>query len=118
MSFLYVNGNRKKILKQVNKIIDALPDTTRHLLRVLNRTTLDSLGCDPRVVLALQPYKGITTVADRVGNDVRLMSGGQHGYAFGYDPTVLVAYGCGVPHDERPAISQTDIMAYVLKMFE
>lgn len=115
MSFLYLKDEKDvRTLSKVVKIIDALPDSTRSLFRVLDRADLKRLGCDPRAAMAVEPMPGIDVSNARNGNDVVGRSGGTHGYSTGIDHTALVAYGAGIRPEQRGYMNQTDIKAYVL----
>ena len=115
MSFLYTNKcNDVKTQKRVEQVIRELPDSTRRLFRILSKEELRHLGCDPKVVLALEPMPGITVSNARKGVDVILRKGGSHGYSTGIDHTALVAYGKGIEKQEIKFMNQTDIKSYIL----
>ena len=115
MSFLYTNKcNDVKTQKRVEQVIRELPDSTRRLFRILSKEELRHLGCDPKVVLALEPMPGITVSNARKGVDVILRKGGSHGYSTGIDHTALVAYGKEIEKQEIKFMNQTDIKSYIL----
>lgn len=117
MSFLYLK-NRKdtKTLKKVESILASLPDTTRRMFRVLNRSELAALGCDPLVQLAIEPEAGIAVSNRRKVPAVAARKGGTHGYSNGIDHTVLIAYGAGIRTEQKQCMNQTDIKAFVLRL--
>lgn len=120
MSFLYLNTQKQaevnKLTKKVNKIIEALPEATRKLFRVIQKEELRALGCDPRVALAIEPIKGVTVSNARTGGDVVYRKGGSHGYSCGIDHTALVACGCSITHMQKAEMQQTAIKQFILQL--
>ncbi len=117
MMFLYLKDAKDTAtLEQVRRKLASLPQSTRSLFRIVEKDELAQVGCDPRVVLAIEPVKGVAVATARTGADVREASGGKHGYLSGIDPTTLVAYGCGIDKEEIEVMNQTDIAPFVMKL--
>lgn len=117
MAFLYLKDlGDTKTLKKIRKHIDGLPDSTRSLFRVVEKEELEAVGCDPRVALAIEPVAEVAISTARTGADVVPATGGNHGYLSGVDPTVLVAYGCGIQKQEIPVMKQTEIAPFVMSL--
>lgn len=115
-AFLYLQKkDDKSTLKKVEKILSSLPDSTKALFRVVNKKELEQLGADPKVVLALEPIKGVTVSNNRTGADVFPRKGGSHGYLSGIDWTTCLIYGAGIPKGKQiDEIRQIDIAPYIM----
>lgn len=117
MMFLYLKDENDRVsLDKIKKQLTSLPDSTRALFRIVEKEELASVGCDPKVALALEPVKGVAVATARTGLDVFEKKGGQHGYLSGIDPTTLVAWGCGVEKKEIEWMKQIDIAPWVMKL--
>lgn len=75
----------------MNKI-ESLPSDVKTLFRVVKKNELIDLGCDPKVVLALEPINGVTMVDNNVGDSVFQIFGGKHGYLSAIDNTAFILY--------------------------
>ena len=117
MGFLYLKDrDDQHTLRQVKKLIAAVPDSVRRLFRVIEKPELTQVGCDPAVALAIEPVKGVAISTARQGDAVTARGGGSHGYSCGIDHTALVAYGAGVTPGRRKEMNQTDIKGFVLRL--
>lgn len=118
MAFLYLkDAGDRATLQQIRAKLNSLPAATRALFRIVERDELDTVGCDPKVALALEPVKGVAVTTARTGTDVVAKSGGKHGYLSGIDPTTLVAFGCGIPKGRvEKVMNQTDIAPFVMQL--
>lgn len=115
MSFLYLKKpNDTKTLKRVEKLLADLPDSVKTQFRVISHEELKSLGCDPKVALAIEPVPGADITNAREGNIIQPRRGGTHGYSNGADHTALVAYGAGIEHNTMPTMPQTSIKQFIL----
>lgn len=117
MGFLYLkNPDDRKTLRQVEKLLQALPDSVKQQFRVIGHDELVRLGADHRAALAIEPVAGADISNARQGNIIEPRKGGTHGYSTGVDHTALVAYGAGIPHVTVTAMLQTDIKQFVLDL--
>lgn len=116
-AFLYLkDADDVKSLNKVRKKLSSLPYSTRSLFRIVEKEELIAAGCDPRVVLAVEPVKGAGITMKRKGPDIIDKFGGKHGYISGIDPTVLLVYGRDITPNEIDVMDQTDIASYVMKL--
>ncbi len=115
MSFLYLKkADDNKTLRKVERLLADLPDSVRREFRVIRHDELTSLGCDPKVALAIEPVAGVDMSNSREGGFVQPRLGGTHGYSCGADHTALVAYGAGIGHATVPTMNQTSIKQFIL----
>lgn len=115
MSFLYLKkADDNKTLRKVERLLADLPDSVRREFRVISHDELTSLGCDPKVALAIEPVAGVDMSNSREGGFVQPRRGGTHGYSCGADHTALVAYGAGIGHATVPTMNQTSIKQFIL----
>lgn len=119
MGFLYLKkANDTKTLKRVEKLLADLPDSVRSQFRVIRREELNTLGCDPKVALAIEPVAGVDISNSRDGDIIQPRHGGTHGYSNGVDHTALVAYGAGIEHATWPTMNQTSIKQFIIDRLE
>jgi predicted AlkP superfamily pyrophosphatase or phosphodiesterase len=117
-AFLYLkNARDKKTMKAVRKLLASLPEEKRELFRVVEKHELDTLGCSPAVVLAIEPVTGVGMSAGIEGGDVIEKKGGKHGYLQPRELTSAIFFGKGVPKGitiER--LNMTDIAPFIMEL--
>lgn len=103
-------------VREVRRVLAALPAETRSLFRVVERAELDALGADPESALALAAVRGVSMDGETTGAAVRPGDGGSHGY-FPDLPEVrtgFVAWGAGVaPGVALPSMNLEDMAPVV-----
>ncbi|OOQ57785.1 alkaline phosphatase family protein [Mucilaginibacter pedocola] len=109
----------QQTLQKVRSELEALPESTKKLFRVVERAELDKIGTDPNVALALAPVEGVSMSGAADGDAVRAASGGTHGFYpdFQHIQTGFIASGAGVKKGvSMPLIGLEDIAPLAAKL--
>lgn len=98
-AFLHLKDkNDQATLKKVRAAIEALPERTKKLFRIVENKELNQVGADPNAAFGIAPIPGVAMSSSATGNDVVSGGGGTHGYfpEFKQIETGFVAFGAGV----------------------
>ena len=99
-AFLYLKDkNDTNALKQVKRLLAALPPDQQSAFRLVERSELDKVGADPEVVLGLAMKKGYAVNNNQQGVILKeKKKGGSHGYFpdFNQIQTGFIAAGAGI----------------------
>ncbi len=123
-TFLYLkNKNDEKTLDSVVTILKNTAEYKEGDFRILDRATLDQMGANPNVALALAMKDGITARNGTTGKTLQLKDGSHS--AHGYDPsypsmhTSFIALGAGIAeHKNIEGMGIKDIVPVVSKLLE
>lgn len=98
-AFLHLKDkNDQATLNQVKALLNALPEKTKKLFRLVDKQELAEVGADPNAMLAIAPIPGVAMSSSATGHDVVSGQGGTHGYfpEFKQIETGFVAFGAGI----------------------
>ena len=120
-AFLHLRDPKDKAtLDKINKALGNLPQGTKKLFHVVNKTELTAAQGDPNAALALAAYQGISFGATGKGNLLTAAKGGTHGYMptdFKEIQTGFVVFGPGIKQGVvLPLIGQEDIAPLINKL--
>lgn len=73
-------GEDRKTLSRVRKIMTSLPAETKAMFRIVEKAELDIAGSSPEAALALAPVEGVSFGSSNEGPDITEASGGMHGF--------------------------------------
>ncbi len=98
-SYLYLKDRQdKETLRQVEHLLDTLPESDKKLFRIISHKKLDEIGGNPEVEFALSGLEGASFGNSDNGPAVKPGHGGSHGYFpdFFEIRTGYVAHGPGI----------------------
>lgn len=121
-AFLYLkNKNDQAILDSVVTILKDTPEYKEGDFRILDRNTLNKMGVNPNVALALAMKYGITVRNGITGKTLQIKDGSHSTH--GYDPaypsmhTTFIAIGAGIAeHKNITGMGIIDIAPIVAKL--
>ncbi|SMG45310.1 Predicted pyrophosphatase or phosphodiesterase, AlkP superfamily [Marivirga sericea] len=80
-AFLHLNKpDDSESVGKVKELLNSLPDSQKKLFRLVEKEELESIGADPKAMLAIAPNEGISMTSTAEGALFREGSGGTHGF--------------------------------------
>ncbi|WP_026998173.1 alkaline phosphatase family protein [Flectobacillus major] len=120
MAFLYLKDkNDEQTLKQVQQILQNLPESTKKMFRVVEPKELAAIGADPEAKLALTAMQGFSFSDAFEEPFLKPAKGGTHGYFpnFKEIETGFIAFGAGIkPQTVIPTMGLEDITPLVAQL--
>jgi predicted AlkP superfamily pyrophosphatase or phosphodiesterase len=119
-AFLYLkHGGEQPTLDSVVAILKASPEYRKGYFRILDRKTLDRMGANPEVALALAMKEGIAATNAATGPVTGKRKGGGHGYDPAYPDlhTMFIAAGAGIAvHKNITGMGIRDVAPLVARL--
>ena len=111
----------REALSRVRALLSRLPRPTQELFRVVERAELDSIGADPKGLLALAAKPGIIFSSSPTGPVLSPAQGGQHGHFpdFPQIHTGFIGWGVGFRSgSEVPTLGLEDIAPLIAQLLD